>query len=113
VLGDGAIPAQALGDAALLGKVTLVQPTSGNFGGFALALAERVRLAAARLPQLGLPAAPCAAYAAEAAALAAWLDDHPACASWAEARDGWLAVHDASERRAALGVLTGLLPWTR
>jgi OOP family OmpA-OmpF porin len=41
VLGDGAIPAQALGDAALLGKVTLVQPTSGNFGGFALALAER------------------------------------------------------------------------
>ena len=79
----------------------------------ALPLADRVRLAAARLPHLGVPAPVAAGYAAEAADLAAWLDDHPACSSWSDAREGWLAVRDTAARRAALGVLTGLLPWTR
>src|SRR5688572_18027040 len=41
LLGDLRIPAQALGDLSLVGKVTLIAPTSGALGGFALALHER------------------------------------------------------------------------
>jgi len=41
VLGPTEIPAQALGDLALTGKVTIVKPTGGDLGGFALALHER------------------------------------------------------------------------
>ncbi len=44
VLGDTRIPAQALGDLALVGKLTLIPPTSGDHGGFALALHERFTL---------------------------------------------------------------------
>ncbi len=41
VLGRTEIPAQALGDLAITGKLTLVKPTGGDLGGFALALHER------------------------------------------------------------------------
>jgi OOP family OmpA-OmpF porin len=44
VIGDVRIPAQALGDLALVGKYTLIAPTSGDHGGFALALHERFTL---------------------------------------------------------------------
>ncbi|WP_437278817.1 thrombospondin type 3 repeat-containing protein [Sorangium sp. So ce375] len=44
VLGDTWLPAQALGDLGLVGKLTLVQPTGGELGGFALALHERFTL---------------------------------------------------------------------
>src|SRR6185369_13472072 len=44
VLGDAQLPGQALGDLGLLGKLTLVPPTGGEFGGFALALHERFTL---------------------------------------------------------------------
>ncbi len=44
VLGETAIPRQALGDLGLDGKLTLIQPTGGEFGGFALALSERFTL---------------------------------------------------------------------
>jgi OOP family OmpA-OmpF porin len=44
VLGAYALPGQALGDLKLLAKVTLVQPTNAEFGGFALALHERFGL---------------------------------------------------------------------
>ncbi|MBI4703742.1 MAG: hypothetical protein HY744_21745 [Deltaproteobacteria bacterium] len=42
VLGELGLPRQALGDLKALGKVTLVAPTNGEFGGFALALHERL-----------------------------------------------------------------------
>lgn len=35
------LPAQAVGDLAFIGKLTLVQPTGGDFGGLALALHDR------------------------------------------------------------------------
>jgi OmpA-OmpF porin, OOP family len=41
LLGDGVLPAQALGDLGLVGKVTLIRPTAGDFGGFALGIHER------------------------------------------------------------------------
>ena len=44
VAGDIRLPAQALGDVALVGKLTLIAPTSGDHGGFALALHERFTL---------------------------------------------------------------------
>ncbi|WP_437724465.1 hypothetical protein [Sorangium sp. So ce861] len=44
VLGDTWVPAQALGDLGLVGKLTLVQPTAGELGGLALALHERFTL---------------------------------------------------------------------
>ena len=44
VLGDLKLPAQALGDLALVGKLTLIPPTSGDHGGFALAVTERFTL---------------------------------------------------------------------
>ncbi|WP_437548130.1 hypothetical protein WME97_48795 [Sorangium sp. So ce367] len=44
VLGDTWLPAQALGDLGLVGKLTLVQPTGGDLGGLALALHERFTL---------------------------------------------------------------------
>lgn len=44
VLGDLRVPAQAMGDLALTGKLTLLPPTSGENGGFALALHERFTL---------------------------------------------------------------------
>lgn len=44
VLGDTWVPAQALGDLGLVGKLTLVQPTGGDLGGLALALHERFTL---------------------------------------------------------------------
>ncbi len=40
-LGDSKLPSSGLGDLALTGKLTLVKPTGGDFGGFALALHER------------------------------------------------------------------------
>jgi hypothetical protein len=40
--GDLTLPRSGLGDLGLIGKVTLVQPTGGEFGGFALALHERL-----------------------------------------------------------------------
>ena len=40
-LGDALVPAQAMGDLALVAKATLIQPTGGEFGGFALAAHER------------------------------------------------------------------------
>jgi hypothetical protein len=43
-LGGTALPGQALGDLGLDGKLTLVRPTRGEFGGFALALHERFTL---------------------------------------------------------------------
>ena len=44
VLGETSIPSQALGDLGLIAKLTLIQPTSREFGGFALALDERFTL---------------------------------------------------------------------
>lgn len=44
VLGDAALPATALGDLGLTGKLTLIRPTRGEFGGLALALHERFTL---------------------------------------------------------------------
>jgi hypothetical protein len=44
VIGPVPLPAQALGDVALTGKLTIVKPTQGEFGGFALALHERLTL---------------------------------------------------------------------
>jgi hypothetical protein len=41
VLGSYSVPASAIGDLKVLGKVTIVQPTNQEFGGFALALHER------------------------------------------------------------------------
>jgi hypothetical protein len=40
-LGDALLPAQAMGDLALVAKATIVKPTAGDFGGFALAVHER------------------------------------------------------------------------
>jgi hypothetical protein len=42
VLGAAPLPRQALGDLGITGKLTLVRPTRGEFGGFALALHERL-----------------------------------------------------------------------
>ncbi|AUX49013.1 hypothetical protein SOCE26_105580 [Sorangium cellulosum] len=44
VLGGTWLPAQGIGDLGLVGKVTLVQPTGGDLGGFGLALHERFTL---------------------------------------------------------------------
>lgn len=41
VLGTATLPRQALGDLGVTGKLTLVKPTAGDLGGFALALHER------------------------------------------------------------------------
>ena len=43
-LGDTPLPSQGIGDLGLVGKLTLVRPTGGDFGGFALALHERLTL---------------------------------------------------------------------
>ena len=43
-LGDVPLPSQGIGDLGLVGKLTLIRPTSGGFGGFALALHERLTL---------------------------------------------------------------------
>ncbi len=43
-LGDALLPAQAMGDLALVAKATLVKPTGGDIGGFALAAHERFTL---------------------------------------------------------------------
>jgi hypothetical protein len=40
-IGTYALPAQAFGDLGLIGKVTLIRPTHGELGGFALALDDR------------------------------------------------------------------------
>lgn len=42
VTGELLLPTHGLGDLGIIGKLTLVQPTGGEFGGFALALHERV-----------------------------------------------------------------------
>jgi hypothetical protein len=42
VLGDYELPATALGDIKLLLKGTLIKPTNGEFGGFAMAVTERL-----------------------------------------------------------------------
>lgn len=42
VLGPEPLPKQALGDFGITGKLTLVRPTRAEFGGFALALHERL-----------------------------------------------------------------------
>ncbi len=39
--GDLRVPSQAMGDMGLVGKLTLIPPTSGDHGGFGLALHER------------------------------------------------------------------------
>ena len=44
LLGETAIPSQALGDLGLVGKFTVIAPTSEEFGGFAMALHERFTL---------------------------------------------------------------------
>lgn len=44
VLGGTWVPAQAIGDLGLVGKLTLVPPTNGELGGFALALHDRFTL---------------------------------------------------------------------
>lgn len=44
IVGKSRVPAQALGDLALVGKLTLIPPTSGDHGGLALALHERFTL---------------------------------------------------------------------
>ncbi len=44
VASDIRLPEQALGDVALAGKLTLIPPTAGELGGFALALTERFTL---------------------------------------------------------------------
>ncbi len=41
VLGDAPLPRQALGDLGINGKLTLIRPTGGDLGGFALAFHER------------------------------------------------------------------------
>lgn len=41
VLGSSELPLTALGDLGIGGKLTLIQPTGGEFGGFALAFTER------------------------------------------------------------------------
>jgi OOP family OmpA-OmpF porin len=41
VLGDAPLPNQALGDLGINGKLTLIRPTGGEHGGFALAFHER------------------------------------------------------------------------
>lgn len=41
LLGDYSLPSQALGDLKVLAKFTIVPPTSGEFGGFAMALHNR------------------------------------------------------------------------
>jgi len=43
-LGAYALPSTAMGDVALLGKLTIVKPTLGKLGGFGLALYERFTL---------------------------------------------------------------------
>jgi hypothetical protein len=43
-LGETAVPRNALGDFGLVGKLTLIKPTGGDFGGFALALHDRITL---------------------------------------------------------------------
>ena len=43
-LGDALLPSQAMGDLALVAKATLVRPTGGDLGGFALAAHERLTL---------------------------------------------------------------------
>lgn len=43
-VGDYTLPAQAFGDLGLDAKVTIVRPTAGDLGGFALALDERFTL---------------------------------------------------------------------
>ena len=40
-LGDALLPAQAMGDLALVAKATIIKPTGGDLGGFALAAHER------------------------------------------------------------------------
>ncbi len=42
VTGDLTLPKHGLGDLAIVGKLTLIRPTGGEFGGFALALHERL-----------------------------------------------------------------------
>ncbi|WP_437655387.1 hypothetical protein [Sorangium sp. So ce1182] len=44
VLGETWVPAQAIGDLGLIGKLTLLQPTGGDLGGLALALHDRFTL---------------------------------------------------------------------
>jgi hypothetical protein len=44
VLGDYQLPEQAIGDAKLVGKLTIVTPTNDEFGGLSLALHERLSL---------------------------------------------------------------------
>ena len=44
VLGETWVPAQAVGDLGLVGKLTLLQPTGGDLGGLALALHDRFTL---------------------------------------------------------------------
>jgi OmpA-OmpF porin, OOP family len=44
ILGNTRVAAQAIGDLALVGKLTLIPPTSGDHGGFALAVNERFTL---------------------------------------------------------------------
>lgn len=41
VLGDSPLPGQAIGDLGINGKLTLIRPTGGDLGGFALAFHER------------------------------------------------------------------------
>lgn len=41
-LGDYTLPAQAFGDLGLDAKITIIRPTAGDLGGFALALDERI-----------------------------------------------------------------------
>lgn len=41
-IGGGPLPRQALGDLGITGKLTIVRPTRGDFGGFGLALHERL-----------------------------------------------------------------------
>jgi OmpA-OmpF porin, OOP family len=43
-VGAYTVPAQAFGDLALVAKLTIVRPTGGDLGGFALALEERLSL---------------------------------------------------------------------
>lgn len=43
-VGDYALPAQALGDMRLVVKGTMLPPTSGEFGGFSVAMVERLSL---------------------------------------------------------------------
>jgi hypothetical protein len=43
-IGETALPLNALGDIGLVAKATLIKPTGGSFGGFALALHDRFTL---------------------------------------------------------------------